>query len=253
MRCRTKPNPLIFMHMPKAAGSSFEAILFRQYPRGRFARLTGAPQNLEEFANRSQAERDSFDVISGHLHYGVHELLSRPATYITMLREPVDRVISHYHFVLSRPEHYLHDKVVQGGITLQDYVTTRVTLEADNDHVRWLTPNGHAGVHWGQCTRAMLDDAKARLAEFGAVGLTERFNESLALFKLTFGWGDMRGERRNITADRPAREAVSPEVRACIAERNALDVELYEFAERLFTQRATALGKPLQREAEHLS
>ena len=43
--------------------------------------------------------RDSVRLIWGaHVEYGLHEYLSEPVSYFTLLREPVNRVLSHYYF-----------------------------------------------------------------------------------------------------------------------------------------------------------
>ena len=42
---------------------------------------------------------------TGHVFYGVHEHIPQPTEYITVLREPIARVVSMYNHVLRRPEH----------------------------------------------------------------------------------------------------------------------------------------------------
>lgn len=41
---------------------------------------------------------------------------------------------------------------------------------------------------YGQCSPEMLESAKKNLQDFAAVGLTERYNETLILLKRAFNW-----------------------------------------------------------------
>src|SRR5689334_9353606 len=70
------PRPLIFLHIPKAAGTTLQDYLLRHYfPGGKCFRFTGEDSRLAEFLALPQAERDRYDVLAGHVHFGVHTAL----------------------------------------------------------------------------------------------------------------------------------------------------------------------------------
>src|SRR6185295_12324969 len=95
---RFYPRPLIFLHIPKAAGTTLQDFILRHYkPGGKAFRFTGHQDQLNALAAMTEAERNEIDVFAGHVHFGIHEKLSEPATYLTMLRDPVERIISHYY------------------------------------------------------------------------------------------------------------------------------------------------------------
>src|SRR5438045_9447770 len=100
------PRPLVFVHIPKAAGTTLQEIIVRYYKGGRGFRFTGETQQWEDFKNASKEQNGRYDVLQGHVHFGVHEYQPEPATYITMVRDPIDRVVSHYHFVKAPPRQY---------------------------------------------------------------------------------------------------------------------------------------------------
>jgi hypothetical protein len=241
LRSRVAPAPLIFVHIPKAAGSTLQEIIVRHYQGCRGFRFTGDAERLEAFRSLSQEDRDSFDLLQGHVHFGVHELLTRPATYITMLRDPVDRVVSHFHFVTANPDHYLHRQL--GGMTLRDYAVTRASHELDNDQVRWLCAADHFDVPVGRVSRAMVEEAKWNLANaFEAIGLMERFDESLRCLSAAFGWRDTEPPaKRNANRHRPSLSDVPQETLDAIRRINRYDVELYEFAAGLFEEQVSRL------------
>lgn len=240
-----RPRPLVFLHIPKAAGTTLEDFLLRHYlPAGKVFRFTGAPAQLAAFRGLAQEERDGFDVLSGHVHFGIDGLLSEPATYITMLRDPVERIISAYYFILAHPEHYLHTYIAGRGFTLHEYATAGLNQESDNDQVRWLTSRLHEEVPLGQVTRGMLDEAKWNLEHAVSVlGLAERFTDSLRCFAAAFGWGPVAyGKKLNTNRARPKRDQVSPQTVDAIRETNRYDLELYEFAQGLFEEQMVRLG-----------
>ena len=246
VRARICPAPLIFVHIPKAGGSTLQEVVVRQYRGARGFRFTGGGDRLAAFTALPQEERDGFDLLQGHVHFGLHRLLSRPATYITMLRDPVDRVVSHYHFVLANPDHYLYPQIAGRGMSLIDYVLARASHELDNDQVRWLCAADHFDVEIGRVSRAMVEEAKWNLANaFEVVGLVERFDDTVRCLEAAFGWaGGGPAERRNVNKHRPTIAEVPTEARDAIRRVNRYDVELYEFAVGLFEEQMTRLLAP---------
>jgi hypothetical protein len=231
-------RPVIFLHLPKAAGSTLRTIFRKKYARRRLHHLSGNPDEADAFPSLPQEERHQIDLLTGHQHFGMHQWLRPGARYFTMLRHPVDRCISHYYFVLRRPDHYLHDRVVRQKMTLYDYVSNRTSRELDNDQVRWLNDDGHRAAGFGEVTREMLEVAKRRLAdEIEVSGLAERFDESLRMIADALGWGTVEYSNVNVTANRPARETTDPRALESICEYNRFDLELYEYAAELFAAR----------------
>jgi hypothetical protein len=156
-----------------------------------------------------------------------------------MIREPVDRVISHFHFVRGRPVHELHDRV-RPGMTVGDYVREETSLELDNGQVRLLS--GDPFVDFGKVTRDHLESAKRHLRDhFSVVGVSERFDEALLAMRATLGWRRRTLYlRRNVTPE--PRSPVSAEDLASVREANRLDAELHAFAAETFERQLSGLG-----------
>src|SRR5690606_35587137 len=95
----------------------------------------GTPTDQDIAALRDPASRH-FQLIQGHTNFGIHQYLSQPCTYITFLRHPVSRVVSHYHYVQRQPDNYLYERVK--GLSLKDYITSGVTEVVWNWQVRQL-------------------------------------------------------------------------------------------------------------------
>src|SRR5262249_18377977 len=113
-------------------------------------------------------------MFKGHMLFGLHEVLPQPATYITVLRDPIDRVISAFYFMRTYKLHPLYWKFKRENWTLEDFVR-RSTRE--NVQCKIL-----AGAEYNApCTAEVCETAKKHLvSHFSVVGLSERFEESLA-------------------------------------------------------------------------
>jgi hypothetical protein len=248
------PRPLIWLHIPKAGGSTLQEVIVRQYMCGFGFRFTGDRAQVAAFKALPGRTRTKFDLVHGHVHFGIHQWVPEAATYITMLREPVDRVVSHYYFILRDKAHYIHRYIREYNLTLDNFrdldprsdlwTLINRTNEVDNDMVRWLTPKEHFEVKLGQVTRAMLEEAKWNLANaFTCFGLMERFDESLECFRRALGWEDVSyTERKNVNPERPPLDEMRPDALEAIRHANRYDIELYEFAQTLFEEQMLRLG-----------
>jgi hypothetical protein len=221
---------LIFLHIPKTAGTTLNRIIEWQYSP--FVIFTMDPYRIrataERFKRLPEWRRRRFRVVRGHLFYGIHEFLPQGATYITMLRDPVARVLSAYYFVLRRPLNPLHRKVKREQLGVEDCL--RLFPERHNLQCKFI-----AGVKDSTIgDEQLLETAKENLAKsFSVVGICERFEESLMLISKTFGWEVRFYENQKVSKTRPMVESKLADL---IREYNRLDVELYEFGKKLFEQ-----------------
>jgi len=220
---------LIYIHVPKAAGTTFSDIIEQNYPAQEVLTILHQPgRTIEDFMRLPIEERKRPRVIKGHFPFGLHEHVPRPCTYITILRDPVERILSHYHYVLRTPEHYLYDKVAGSKMSLAEYAGNPVTTELDNGQVRMISGCGRF-VPIDQCGEQHLQQAKDNLERhFLFAGLAERFDESLLVLKRLLEWKQPFYTRKNVT-DHPNASAVDRNVVQTIREKNQLDVELYAF------------------------
>ena len=232
----------IFVHIPKTAGTTLHRIIDQQYPRRIRHFVRHHDKGVQKLKDLSLAQRAQLHMVRGHIPYGLHRYLPRPAKYFTILREPVERVISYYYFVQREPDHYLYDYANTPGMTIRRYLEDHMSLQTDNFQTR-LVSGIWTDVGYGECDRATLDLAKRNLAErFAVVGLTERFDETLLLLQRAFGWSNVYYRWQNVTQGRPRRKALPPKTLDVIAAHNQLDLELYAFAGELFKKQVQDQG-----------
>ena len=231
---------LIFQHIQKTAGTAIRQILHRNYLRdGNELMVRDAPRQKGDqeplrswyrdfHSSLSDAQRAGLMCVACHSANHMRNLLDRPSRAFTMLREPLDRVMSRYYFF--RPENRPR--------TLQD-----VYRELDDERRRFHFVNWQSrsllAPHWGMRELPASPDAPdadewrerlfAIVDEHYTVGLQDRFDESVKLFADAFGWPEVFLPRVRVNRVRP-RELDDAGLRAEILAHNWLDVELYERA-----------------------
>ena len=180
---------LVFIHLPRTGGTTLERVLERKY-RSRVISAETLWEPLSSVAELPDEVKERALVVQGHLHHGVHDYLPRDCDYITILREPVARVVSMYRFIRGNPKHWLHEELVRSGASLAEFVRAGMDPGVDNHQTRLI-----AGIGAGDFGRAQaeldasaLALAKQNLDGFKAVGLTERFDESFIMIRRALGW-----------------------------------------------------------------
>lgn len=248
--------PIIFTHVPRTAGTTLVSILERQYPRNEQfyfyvrEKFGNTDEAVAEFARLPEEQRARLKVLQGHVGYGIHRHFER-YTYVALFREPVARVVSYYYYILKQPGHYLHNIVLGNRMRLEEFVTSGLSTELDNIQTRQIA--GVEGVAYGHCTEKTLETAKLNLVrQYAVAGLSERFDETVVLLQRHCGWGSPVYTRRNVIADKPAREQIPEATARLIEQRNALDVALYRFAKKQFEATLAGQDETFQEELGRL-
>ena len=231
---------LIFMHLPKTAGTTLASSLQWNFPPHRTLHIDLLGMRLEEVERVPIEQRANLLLLHGHIAYGIHRFIPRPCRYVTLLREPIPRVVSAYKHALRTPHHELHDRLVDGKVGLEEFVETFWVDKRMSRQTRQLCDQ-----HFGLLDREALDKAKRNLASFLVVGLTERFEESFALLRRAIPLSRPVFVTRNVGQQLQ----VSARAVELIREKERFDLELYEFARALFAEQLERQGRSLGLEA----
>lgn len=226
-------SALIFVHMFRSGGTTLNRIIDWEYNPLRVFSINGRYcrwhyKKLTECPRRMLAQ---MHVFRGHMPFGLHRILPQPWTYITIQRDPVERIVSGYYTRLNRVHHREH--FTMRGMNFEGYLRRLALNNSQTKMIAGLgTPEDFLA---GECTEDTLAVAKDNLTRyFTMIGITERFEETLALSATLFGWKIPHYTSFNATRGRP--KSLSPEIRAMVEEYNAFDVALYRHATALFDQ-----------------
>jgi hypothetical protein len=212
-----------------------------------FHLIRGGPERdvrdaIADFRALPERERRRVRALMGHVPYGAHEWLPQPSVYATMLRDPVDRLVSMFYFIRSGAKDNSTETVSQ--MSLVEFAESPPVANAADAHVRFLAGRQD----WGQLTEfdpVTADDvelAKRRLDEFAVVGLTERFDESAGLIGEVMGWPITIPRRRRVTPDRPSLDELPARVLVRLRAACEPDDEVYAHARTLFERRRARSG-----------
>ncbi|MGB3492103.1 MAG: sulfotransferase family 2 domain-containing protein [Elainellaceae cyanobacterium] len=242
---------LIFLHLMKTGGRTLVHILKQNYDRDvRFHCSQKEGETLQDLQALSEDQRRSLQLFYGHIEFGLHQTLPQPSTYVTLLRHPVERVVSHYYYGFFTEKHYTHDLVNTQNISLPDYMAYGMT-ELDNGQTRRIAGSISDRVPFGKCTTELLEIAKQNLDEkFLLAGLTERFDEFLLILGRSLGLHQILYTRSNVNTKKPTSKAITAADRESVLKYNQLDLELYTYATQKFDQLIERLGQPFQSELE---
>ncbi|MEH7237275.1 sulfotransferase family 2 domain-containing protein [Bacillus sp. JJ1562] len=207
---------LIYLHIPKTAGSTLKHIIRKQYRSGEVWFQT-RNQMVPVLGTADKA--NELKCVGGHYWFGIHQQFNKPYKYITMLRHPIDRIASEYYYILGRPNHQAYSKVKT--MSFMEFID-HFPLKSSNQQTRRIS---------GLIQQPELQLAKKNIQnDFIVVGVSEMFDESVFLMKEACNWGDISFTSVNVTKNRPTLADIPKDVVEKLNEENKLDLELYNFA-----------------------
>ena len=213
---------LVSLHLPKTAGTSFATSLASAFGGGYRADYDDLPMQAPRWGRRLQAIRaggalrgslpPAVRCVHGHflpLKYRL-ALGRRPARYITWLRDPVERVVSHYHFWRrdydgADPAQPLRNRMLHEQWSLERFA---LGPELRNVYSEYL---------WGFPVTA-----------FAFIGITERYAADLAWFASRHLGAGAVAATALANPDRDsAGYALDPGLRQRIERHHAADMAIY--------------------------
>ena len=241
---------LVFVHLPKCGGTTLRSHLLRYFDPARVLKVYSDYDWICERIDALLERGVKLQYVYGHFFYGIHELLPTECACITLLREPVARMASHYYDARRSRRSDAREQMAR-RCSLVEYAGARPWLG-------YSMVNKLAGIDfrtesamrlWHRTLdRALIDRAKRNLVEgFEFFGLLERFDDSMRLLQHTFGWDMTNMAPRNVNRARPRRPELSDEERQEMQRICAGDIELYEFAREKFAERLAARSAPAPR------
>jgi hypothetical protein len=221
-----------FVHLQKTAGTALWRRLKQQfdaasvYPGPDDGEPPETVLSVEHLVQRWKLRRDDIRIVTGHFPLCTVELLDAPFTTLTLLRNPVERTLSYLrHHREATPDHRER--------SLEETYADPIRFELLHNHMVKMLSLSRAEMTDGalthvEFTRERLERAEERLQDVDVVGFQEDFESFCAELTARFGWDLGRPVFMNRTEPVDVPEAL----RTRIAEDNALDIELYDFARR---------------------
>lgn len=248
----THDDQLCFVRIPKTGSTTLISILDAQFSVAEICPvLVGdLPQTTPEQLAPYRLFRDHFD-------YDIHQYLPRSPVYITMLRDPVSRAISHYEFCKRCPnqtpfDNYLREEAAKGLKAFVCHPDPTIRIRTSNLQTRQIAAglgSRHGNPFEPSPLESQLSDAdlftlaKQHLDAFAFVGITEQFQDSILLLAYSFGWYPVAEyQSLRVATKKSKKDELDPDILEAILSVNQLDWELYQYGRSRFqTQFATMM------------
>lgn len=206
---------LIFLHVPKTAGTSLVKLLNKKYRAQHIAYIHG---NDAQALNRAVAEGKKF--IHGHFTFKM--LPEVPADFfkITLLRDPVHRVISRYVHMAHADEAALKEEFSQ-YVDFEDYLQSAY---AQNFQCQMLADKLFTEVDESELLTLALEN----LGKLDWVAPSEKLNEAAQDLQKRLGFKVRQIGKDNTRSSPQMWNDLYDQYSQQIAAINRLDQQLYE-------------------------
>jgi hypothetical protein len=224
---------IVSVHIPKTAGTSFNYDLAQVFGQrllrdyGDWPESTTPEGTLHNERCRADmladAERigQQYDAIHGHFTASKYAGVFPVTALVTMVRDPYQHAVSTYEHArrVSASPHPGFRLFKEARMSLLDFIEA--------------FPN-HQALYFGGIS----------VEDFAIVGVTERYQQTIALFEALFKIAMPRhSARQNVNPDKPGLEyEIAPEVRRAIERCRPEDIALYRQACERFGKLCWAYG-----------
>ena len=218
----------IHLHIPKTGGTTLRDIIQRQYRAEKILLIPKLEESENILKEVSTSQINQLKLIQGHLKYGIHNHFHRRAKYFAIIRDPINRVLSTYYYVLSQKNNPQNLSTSNNQMTIYDFVQSGVNPFLINGQTKLIS--GKTGNIDNPIIESeeLFSLAKENIEnDFLFLGITEMFDETILILKNMLGWHMPYYSIANRTKKKPNYDAVNPTIISFIKEHNQLDIKLY--------------------------
>jgi Wzt C-terminal domain/Sulfotransferase family len=225
---------LLFLHIPKAAGTAFVAYLSRHLG------IENCSDRLNQIKWRDALARYSdCKLISGHLFATIGDQLPADRESIVILREPLDRFLSSFYFQnRDASDVPIAQRRATSNLDLDSYIDTLLDSERESLNVQteMLYPLGTAEFP-PHTWETKVAAAKTALDRFQLVGIQSDIEDFALMAANRLGWAIGGGiGYENVTSRRVATTDLTREQRQRLSGLLQPDLEVYAHARARFVR-----------------
>jgi len=249
-------DTLYFLHIPKTAGSALRTFLEDKY------QIPAICPHLDfsTLLLQKPSVIDSYRLICGHHGLYLKQLVNKKYRIVTVLRDPLDRAVSHYRHLKATKDNWLNEWVQDKSF--EEFVLSdQGVAELLNFQTRFLSLDriqedyfGHSQLFehdmpslWRKYMDPdMLDRALETLESIDVVGLQDRFSDTLRVVCDTYGWPEVSSfPRYNKGTAQFSDSEITDRAKTRVFELSSFDQQLYSVAKDRFEKHLRAITPEL--------
>jgi hypothetical protein len=216
---------LCYVHIPKTAGTAVHSALRQMMPAEEIYWIGSPAHPVEQWRRISPADLARFKVVGGHTNHRRLSLLCPGATFAALVRDPVDRAVSYFHFVsTSKGRQNVHWRRQLESHDLLSAIHAVPTF-------RTRISNAQCRAIAGTPSFAAAERAIER--EDWIVEVAANIDRLLHRISTRFGWPQVKSEQRNAAAPGYFQRICTDDVARAIRDINQEDLQLVDKLRRL--------------------
>jgi hypothetical protein len=234
-RARSNGPAVLFMHIPKTAGIAFREAIAANYRESAVAYLYGTPPGFltVDLQRLPLEQRRDLKFVMGHFQYGIHHYLPQETLYVTIVRQPAARMLSHYAFLQHTQPLLLKEK--DRTLSLEELLEKKPHVHFDNPLVRYFGSVDEREFPAGSVNQQLYEKAVYYLRTgFTFVGHQEFAAHAYAWLSQRFGWNARAGLEIVNASPTRLEDARIASIRNVIESCNRWDHLLYQDILQLF-------------------
>jgi hypothetical protein len=219
---------ITFLHIPRTAGSSFRWAAASQYGNEGIGLI-----HLGYYTEEQVVENQSqFKLITGHFTMGAEFIwgIQEKSNLITILREPLHRFLSLYHYGSNMSSYEDHENMkIQ---KLEDLIN-----DPNYEHHNGIC-HKISGIDRTESVDVAYRQACDHLENIVTLfGFTELYPEILAMMYRRFNWNGVVVKQAEYVPGVPRPTDLSADSLKALTKNNEADISLYKFALDLYEKR----------------
>ena len=169
----------VFLHVPKTAGTTLSRIVQNEYPK-RETLWFRSPSEVEKYEKLPIENKERLRLLRGHIWFHIDEFIPSnfETRFFTVLRNPVDRLVSLYSHLKRDDQVKFHAEV--SAVSFSEFATGDLITRLNNQITRILSGRQN---DTSPCNEDDLQAAIANLRSKIFFGVMEQFDESILLLK----------------------------------------------------------------------
>jgi hypothetical protein len=221
---------IIFLHSPRTGGTTLNSLLTFQYGINHIHTFHNGflSDSVHSYLEMDDNKKKQIKCLRGHINFGLHEYLrsSDQGFYVSLIRSPVERVLSTFGYISG----------YRGDDLLRKEVQSKLLVFLEEGHPGYIHNDQTRRVA-GRSRDIKVTSLDLEIAQrnvdkhFLVVGVTDKFEQTVLLMKRVLGWTKPPFFiRNNIHKSGGLKARISEEIINIIQSQNYLDKQLYDFA-----------------------